>query len=165
MKPLIVLVILVGIGVGIYYQMPKKSSPQSGIRIGATVEEVDKVLVCVGRRPVHSTVPFSVGMSLVSMMSLSPTGTPCSGPSARPARCSSSHASAWARAWAGSRKRHASTAGSRAAIRARHASVRVRADSEPPSHERLGRIRLRVLNGADAGREFYGRTPCQAIVS
>ncbi len=30
----------------------------------------------------------------------------------------------------------------------------VRSDSEPPSHERLGRIRLRVLNGTDAGREF-----------
>ena len=45
MKPLIVLVLLVGIGVGIYYQMPEsKSSQQSGIRIGATVEEVDKVL-------------------------------------------------------------------------------------------------------------------------
>ena len=44
MKALIVLVILVGIGVGVYYQMPRKSSPQSGIRIGATVEEVDKIL-------------------------------------------------------------------------------------------------------------------------
>lgn len=44
MKPLIVLVLLVGIGVGVYYQMPQKSSAQSGIRIGATVEEVDKVL-------------------------------------------------------------------------------------------------------------------------
>ena len=45
MKALIALVLLAAIGVGIYYQMPKsKSSNQGGIRIGATVEEVDKVL-------------------------------------------------------------------------------------------------------------------------
>ena len=44
MESLIVLVLLVGIGVGVYYQMPEsKSSQQGGIRIGATVEEVDKV--------------------------------------------------------------------------------------------------------------------------
>ena len=34
-----------------------------------------------GRRPACSTVPSSVGMSAVSMMSLTPTGSPCSGPS------------------------------------------------------------------------------------
>ena len=33
-----------------------------------------------GVRPACSTEPFSVGMSAVSMMSLTPTGTPCSGP-------------------------------------------------------------------------------------
>ena len=45
MKALIALVLLGAIGVGVYYQMPKsKSSQQNGIRIGATVEEVDKVL-------------------------------------------------------------------------------------------------------------------------
>ena len=38
-----------------------------------------------GRRPASIGVPFSVGMSAVSMMSLMPTGTPCSGPD-RPAR-------------------------------------------------------------------------------
>ena len=46
MKFLIALVLLGAIGVGVYYQMPKSksSNSQSGIRIGATVEEVDKVL-------------------------------------------------------------------------------------------------------------------------
>ena len=45
MKALIALVLLGAIGVGIYYQMPKsKSSNQGGVRIGATVEEIDKVL-------------------------------------------------------------------------------------------------------------------------
>ena len=38
----------------------------------------------VGMRPACSTVPSSVGMSQVSMMSLMPTGTPCSGPVGRP---------------------------------------------------------------------------------
>ncbi len=38
----------------------------------------------VGLRPACSTVPSSVGMSPVSMMSLMPTGTPCSGPVGRP---------------------------------------------------------------------------------
>ena len=37
-----------------------------------------------GVRPAWSTEPFSVGMSAVSMMSLMPTGTPCSGPIGRP---------------------------------------------------------------------------------
>ena len=37
-----------------------------------------------GVRPACSTEPFSVGMSAVSMMSLTPTGTPCSGPIGRP---------------------------------------------------------------------------------
>ena len=45
MKPLLILVLLVGIGVGVYYQLPKdKSQKQGGIRVGATVEEVDKIL-------------------------------------------------------------------------------------------------------------------------
>ena len=50
-------------------------------------------------RPACSTVPSSVGMSTVSMMSLRPTGTPCSGPMARPSRRSASRARAWASAW------------------------------------------------------------------
>ena len=45
MKALIVLALLGVIGFGAYQQMPKdKSSKQNGVRIGATVEEVDKVL-------------------------------------------------------------------------------------------------------------------------
>ena len=50
-----------------------------------------------GTRPASSAVPFSVGIRAVSMMSLTPTGTPCSAPTGRPvARCASS-AFAWAR--------------------------------------------------------------------
>jgi hypothetical protein len=45
MKALIVLVLLVGIGFGVYYKMGRDGSKQqSGIRVGATVEEVDKIL-------------------------------------------------------------------------------------------------------------------------
>jgi hypothetical protein len=45
MKALIALVLLGAIGVGIYYQMPKsKASNPTGVRVGATVQEVDKVL-------------------------------------------------------------------------------------------------------------------------
>jgi hypothetical protein len=44
MKALIVLVLLVGIGVGVYYKMPRDNKAQTGIRVGATVEEVDKIL-------------------------------------------------------------------------------------------------------------------------
>src|SRR4030095_9534190 len=39
-----------------------------------------------GVRPAWSTDPFSVGMSAVSMMSFTPTGTPWSGPSGPPHR-------------------------------------------------------------------------------
>jgi hypothetical protein len=45
MKALIALVLLGAIGVGAYYQMPgSKKQPQSGVRVGASVEEVEKVL-------------------------------------------------------------------------------------------------------------------------
>ena len=45
-----------------------------------------------GVRPACKTVPSSVGMSPVSMMSLMPTGTPCSGPGGVPSRRSRSRA-------------------------------------------------------------------------
>ena len=45
-----------------------------------------------GVRPACSTDPFSVGMSPVSMMSFSPTGTPCKGPIACPDNRNSSAA-------------------------------------------------------------------------
>ena len=45
MKALIVLLLLVGIGVGVYYNLPEdKSEKSGGIRVGATVQEVDKIL-------------------------------------------------------------------------------------------------------------------------
>ena len=45
MKALIIVVLLGAIGVGAYYQMPKsKPAPQNGVHIGASVEEVEKVL-------------------------------------------------------------------------------------------------------------------------
>jgi hypothetical protein len=46
MKALIALVLLGAIGFGVYYQMPKDNSPKqpNGVRIGASVEEVEKVL-------------------------------------------------------------------------------------------------------------------------
>ena len=37
-----------------------------------------------GSRPAYSGVPRSVGMSMVSMMSFRPTGTPCRGPTSAP---------------------------------------------------------------------------------
>ena len=43
-----------------------------------------------GWRPLKKAEPFSVGMSAVSMMSLMPTGTPCSGPMPLPALRASS---------------------------------------------------------------------------
>src|SRR5262249_19612134 len=76
-----------------------------------------------GVRPAWSTEPFSVGMSAVSMMSFTPTGTPWSGPIGRPARRRSSAARAWAIAWSGSRNAHAWTSGSTSRARARQAST------------------------------------------
>src|SRR5437867_10416684 len=51
-----------------------------------------------GVRPAWSTEPFSVGISAVSMMSLRPTGTPCSAPIGCPDRRYSSVARACASA-------------------------------------------------------------------
>jgi hypothetical protein len=56
-----------------------------------------------GVRPACNTDPFSVGMSPVSMMSFSPTGTPCSSPVGRPDNRHSSAALACATAYSGSR--------------------------------------------------------------
>ena len=51
-----------------------------------------------GWRPLKNAEPCSVGMSAVSMMSLMPTGTPCSGPMPLPALRASSAALACASA-------------------------------------------------------------------
>jgi hypothetical protein len=56
-----------------------------------------------GRRPACSTVPSSVGMSVVSMMSLMATGTPCKGPVGKPSRRRSSAARACFRTYSGSK--------------------------------------------------------------
>ena len=76
-----------------------------------------------GVRPACSTLPSSVGMSAVSMMSFTPTGMPCSGPVARPSERSRSRAQAWARACFSSRYCQAWTAGSVSRTRARQAST------------------------------------------
>ena len=45
MKALIVLVLLAGIGAGIYYTMPpSKPKKQTGVHVGMTVDEADKLL-------------------------------------------------------------------------------------------------------------------------
>lgn len=45
MKGLIIVLLLAAIGVAVYYQLPEdKSKKNNVIRIGATVEEVDKAL-------------------------------------------------------------------------------------------------------------------------
>src|SRR6266850_3110086 len=72
-----------------------------------------------GVRPLCSTVPFSVGMSAVSMMSFKPTGTPLSGPNGSPERLRSSAARACASACSSSRNVQACTFGSSARIRSR----------------------------------------------
>ena len=51
-----------------------------------------------GRRPAKIGEPFSVGKSVVSKMSFTPIGTPCSGPVPLPDRKASSQALACARA-------------------------------------------------------------------
>src|SRR5437667_2530074 len=76
-----------------------------------------------GVRPAWSGEPFSVGMSAVSMMSLRPTGIPCSGPRGRPPRRHSSAARACSSACSGSRNAHASIRPSTSPMRARHAST------------------------------------------
>ena len=65
-----------------------------------------------GVRPAWSGEPFSVGMSAVSMMSLSPTGMPCRGPRYLPAAISASSARSPTRgpARCGSRSRVAGSA-------------------------------------------------------
>ena len=76
-----------------------------------------------GRYPSNMVEPYWVGMSAVSMMSLMPTGTPCSGPVPLPSRRSSSARRAWSSAWPGSRNAQAWISGSSAAMRARQAST------------------------------------------
>ena len=71
--------------------------------------------------PCAARVPFSVGMSAVSMMSFTPTGTPCSGPSGSPLRLRSSSARACASACSSSRNCQACTFGSSARMRSRQA--------------------------------------------
>ncbi len=75
----------------------------------------------LGRRPAKMGLPFSVGRSAVSKMSLMPTGTPWSGPVASPALSAASARRAWASASSGSRWAQACTSSSRAAMRSRQA--------------------------------------------
>src|ERR1039458_7823099 len=99
-----------------------------------------------GVRPACSTVPSSVGMSPVSMMSLTPTGMPCSGPSALPSRRRASASRAWRKACSGSRNAQACTRSSSVLMRARHActssselilpSASARAASAAPSRDK-----------------------------
>ena len=104
-----------------------------------------------GTRPASSAVPFSVGIRAVSMMSLSPTGTPCSGPIGRPvARCASS-ALAWARTCSGSNQAQARSSGSVAAMRAIAASARSAAFSAPAAR------RSRKLDRAEVERRLGRR--------
>jgi hypothetical protein len=44
MKVLLGIVLLVAIGVGVYLKYPSHTKPANGVRIGASVEEVEKVL-------------------------------------------------------------------------------------------------------------------------
>src|SRR4051812_31848558 len=87
-----------------------------------------------GVRPLWIAVPFSVGMSFVSMMSFKPTGTPCRAPSGSPERLRSSAALACCSAYFSSRNVHAWTAGSAARICSRHACTR---SSEPSVPSRI----------------------------
>src|SRR5919197_4801900 len=74
-----------------------------------------------GVRPLCSTVPFSVGMSAVSMMSFTPTGMPQSAPTGSPLLRRSSAARACARACSSSRNCQACTVGSTWRMRSRQA--------------------------------------------
>src|SRR5262245_65353639 len=71
-------------------------------------------------------------MSAVSKTSLTPTGTPCSGPMGLPWRRHSSATRACARAWSGSRNAHAWTCPSTSRIRARQASTNCSELMMPP---------------------------------
>src|SRR5262245_28840330 len=90
--------------------LPRRMPP--ALRVSAT-----QAASRPARRPRWIDVPHSVGRSDVSMMSLTPNGTPASGP-CTPAR---SRARAVARACAGSVWAKACTAASRAATRSRQA--------------------------------------------
>src|SRR2546428_10577900 len=76
-----------------------------------------------GVRPAWIGEPFSVGMSAVSMMSLTAIGTPWSGPIGCPDSRHWSAARAWPSAWSGSRNAHASMRASVSRTRARHAAT------------------------------------------
>ena len=92
-----------------------------------------------GCRPSWARQPFSVGMSEVSMMSLMPTGTPCSGPTPLPSLRRLSAARACSSARSRSRKVQACTCGSSAAMRSRQA---------PTSSSEL--VSLRAIRAAAA---------------
>src|SRR5438067_4235786 len=93
-----------------------------------------------GVRPLCSSVPFSVGMSAVSMMSFTPTGMPQSAPIGSPLRRCSSAARAWASACSSSRNCQACTVGSTRRIRSRHAPTSSSALSAPRAMRRAASL-------------------------
>src|SRR5687768_4695016 len=97
--------------------LPRITAPAARSRATDAASRSGRVWKC-GR------APAVVGMPATWKMSFTPPGTPCSGPSARPARTSSSRCRAAARAPASSTCTHAFNPPSSARMRARHASTR-----------------------------------------
>src|SRR5919198_590826 len=93
-----------------------------------------------GVRPLCSTVPFSVGMSAVSMMSFTPTGMPQSAPTGSPLRRRPSPARACASACSSSRNCQACTVGSSWRIRSRQALSSSSALSAPCAMRRSASV-------------------------
>src|SRR5437867_988263 len=96
--------------------LPRTIAPAARSRVTA-------VASTLGRVWAKGRAPPVVGRPATSKMSLTPTGTPCSGPRSRPSRASASRSRAVARAPRSSTCAHALRPPSRARMRARHAST------------------------------------------
>src|SRR5688572_24819298 len=110
-----------------------------------------------GRRPASIRVPFSVGMSAVSMMSFNPTVRPCRAPIGRPLARYSSPALAAARGMAGSKNAKASMSGSLAASRRSCASTYSAARISPRA------IRPRASNALKSAGSVAAMPPSARI--
>ena len=104
--------------------LPRMTAPAARSR-ATSVASLD------GNVCAKAAAPARVGMPATSMMSLTPTGTPWSGPGACPAARAASRSRASARAARASRWTHARTEGSSASIRSRHAVVSATAVHSP----------------------------------
>ena len=103
------------LAISVRFVLPSTTAPASRSRTTTSASRS-------GTECSSARLPAVVGSPATSMLSLTRTGTPCSGPRTRPSARSASSAAARSRA-SGARQRIALTSGFSVAIRSRYAST------------------------------------------